>query len=212
MGIGRPCALALAALGRLQLAATFYDAMDNFPEFHRGLSRWAVRRHEDAVAAKVNLIVASSTFLAEKFARRGLRVEKVSNACEYTRPEGGRAGEEGGRRKAEGGSGPSARNGRSDIVNHSSPIPNSQSPIACCPPSALCPPSSSPVLGYLGCIAHWFDWPLVIRLAETFPQMRIELVGPCTAAPPERLPANVRLLPACQQSHAAGHLARFRPA
>ena len=59
--------------------------MDNFPEFHRGLSRRAMRRHEDAVAAEVDLVVASSTFLAEKFARRGLRVEKVLNACEAGR-------------------------------------------------------------------------------------------------------------------------------
>ena len=41
-----------------------------------------MRRHEDAIAAEVDLVVASSTFLADKFARRGLRVEKVLNACE----------------------------------------------------------------------------------------------------------------------------------
>jgi glycosyltransferase involved in cell wall biosynthesis len=178
LGIGRPCALALAALRQLQPVASFYDAMDNFPEFHHGLSRWAVRRHEDAVATKVDLIVASSTFLAEKFARRGLRVEKVANACE---------------------------------TNDQCRRQHDEGKIVCEPPI----PQSSfithnpPILGYLGCIAHWFDWPLVIRLAKTLPQMRIELVGPCSAAPPETLPANVRLLPACQQSHAAGHLARF---
>ncbi len=75
--------------------------------------------------------------------------------------------------------------------------------------SPLTPLSPSPVLGYLGCIGHWFDWPLVIRLAEALPQARIELVGPCAVAPPDDLPANVRLLPACKQSEAAGHLARF---
>ena len=68
---------------------------------------------------------------------------------------------------------------------------------------------SSPVLGYLGCIGRWFDWPLVIRLAEALPQARIELVGPCSCRRPKQLPANVRLLPACKQSEAAGHLARF---
>jgi hypothetical protein len=41
------------------------------------------------------------------------------------------------------------------------------------------------------------------------PQARIELVGPCVVPPPGRLPANVTLLPACKQSEAAGHLARF---
>jgi hypothetical protein len=162
LGIGRPCALALAALDALRPAASFFDAMDDFPEFHRGLSRWSMRRHEDAIAARVDLVTASSTYLADKFARRKLRVEKVLNGCE------------------------------TQFVD---------------PSSCVLPPS--PVLGYLGCIGHWFDWPLVVRLAEALPLARIELVGPCVAAPPRRLPDNVRLVPACAQSEAAGHLARF---
>jgi hypothetical protein len=164
--------LALAAIRRLHPAASFFDAMDNFPEFHRGLSRRSMRRHEDAVAAEVDLVVASSTFLADKFARRGLRVEKVLNACDTS--EFG--------------------------IRNSEPQPV---------PSALRPPPSAPILGYLGCIGHWFDWPLVNRLAETMPRARIELVGPCAVAPPSRLPANVTLLPACKQSEAGDHLARF---
>ena len=91
IGIGRPCALALAALRRLRPAASFYDAMDNFPEFHRGLSRRSMRRHEDAIAAEVDLVVASSTFLADKFIARRLRVEKVLNACEEKERGGERA-------------------------------------------------------------------------------------------------------------------------
>ena len=55
----------LAALNELRPTASFYATMDNFPEFHQGLSRRAMRRHEYALAAKVDLIVASSTFLAE---------------------------------------------------------------------------------------------------------------------------------------------------
>jgi glycosyltransferase involved in cell wall biosynthesis len=178
LGIGRPCALALAALDQLRPAASFFDAMDNFPEFYRGLSRRAMRRHEDAIAEKVDLVVASSTFLAEKFARRGLRVEKVLNGCEDEKAKGER-------RRAEA----------------------CQAP--CPPPSTLRRPPSAPVLGYVGCIGHWFDWPLVIRLAKALPQARVELVGPCAVAPPPDLPANVRLLPACEKSQAAGHLARF---
>ncbi len=84
-----------------------------------------------------------------------------------------------------------------------SALPVSPSPFS---PS---PSPSPPVLGYLGCIGHWFDWPLVVRLAEALPQARIELVGPCAVGPPRRLPANVRLLPACKQAEAAEHLARF---
>ncbi len=137
--------------------------MDNFPEFHRGLSRRSMGRHEDAIAAEVDFVIASSTFLAEKFARRGLAVEKVLNAFESTSR------------------------------------------------TAICKESSveSPVLGYLGCLGHWFDWPLVIRLAEAMPAARIELIGPVAAAPPKHLPAGVRILPPCRQTEVAGHLARF---
>ena len=196
LGIGRPCALALAALLELRPAASFFDAMDNFPEFHRGLSRRVMRRHEDAIAEKVDLVVASSTYLAEKFARRGLHVEKVLNACEDTRAEGGRR-----RAEEELNDGQCGVQGAPEIRNPKSEILT--------PPSALRSPPSPLVLGYVGCIGRWFDWPLVIRLAEALPQARVELVGPCAVAPPPQLPANVRLLPACPHSEAARHLMRF---
>ncbi len=180
IGVGRPCALALAAVRRLHPAASFYDAMDNFPAFHRGLSRRSMRRHEDAIAAEVDLVVASSTFLADKFIARGTRVEKVLNAYE----ERDRGGER-------------ERGRRGD---HATPPPLPFSPS---------PPLPLSTLGYLGCIGRWFDWPLVVRLAEALPQGRIELVGPCAVEPPRGLPANVTLLPACHQSEAGKHLARF---
>ena len=177
VGVGRPSAFALAALRRLRPDASFFDAMDNFPEFYRGLSRRAMRRHEDAVADEVDLVIASSTFLADKFASRGLRVETILNACamsEKKRREGERGRLE------------------DDSAN-----------------SAFRPPPSAFVLGYVGCIGRWFDWPLVLRLAEELPQARIELVGPCEVEFPDPLPPNVRMLPACKQSDAAAHLARF---
>jgi hypothetical protein len=182
LGIGRPSALAIAALDELQPAASFFDAMDNFPEFHRGLSRRAMLFHENAIAARVDLVVASSTHLAAKFARRGLRVEKILNACDYTKAEGGR-------RKAD-----------KNLDNAC------QFPL---PPSPFSLPRDCPVLGYLGCIGHWFDWLLVLRLAEALPQTRIELVGPCVVSPPRRLPPNVRMLPACKHAQAAEQLSRF---
>lgn len=162
LGIGRPGALALRALQRLRPDASFFDAMDNFPEFHTGLSRRAMKVHEDRIAAAVDLIVASSTFLAEKFARRGLRVVKLLNGY----------------------------------------------PMSALP--AWQPrPKGKPVLGFIGAIGKWFDWPLVLRLAGRLPEMDLELVGPCSAGPPGRLPANVRMLPACPQHEAPGLLARW---
>ncbi len=183
VGVGRPCALALAALNELQQSGSFYDAMDNFPEFYGGLSRRAMLRTEQAIAERVDLIVASSTFLADKFVRRGLQVEKVLNACE----ERGRQGDKETRRQGE------EKTPHDHLVSLSPCLP------------VFCPP----ILGYIGCIGHWFDWPLVIRLARAMPDARLELVGPCVVKPPEKLPGNVRLLPACKHSETAGHLGRF---
>jgi len=162
LGVGRPGALALMTLRELRPTASFYDAMDDFPEFHRGLSRRAMRRRENALAAEVDLVLASSSFLAGKFRRRGVHVVKVLNGCSP------------------------------------GPLPQRDPDL-----------NPDPVLGYLGCIGPWFDWPLVIQLARQLPWVRVELVGPCLRRPPIDLPSNVRLLAACAQTETAEHLARF---
>ena len=207
VGVGRPCALALAALDELQQSGSFYDAMDNFPEFYGGLSRRTMLRTEQAVAERVDSIMASSTFLADKFVRRGLRVEKVLNACETNEGRGGReegrgmAGspaieDSGFRVQGSEFPNPKSQISNQQIPNHESLVPR---------PSSLAPP----ILAYVGCIGHWFDWPLVIRLARAMPDTRLELVGPCVVKPPGKLPGNVRLLPACKHSAVADHLGRF---
>ena len=81
LAIGGPSRLALAALGRLPVIASLYDAMDDFPEFYRGISRSAMRHTERQIAAEVDLVTVSSTCLAEKFAGLGVPVETVRNAC-----------------------------------------------------------------------------------------------------------------------------------
>jgi glycosyltransferase involved in cell wall biosynthesis len=162
IGIGRPAALALMALERLSHKASFYDAMDNFPEFHRGISRQSTRYYENAIVSEVDLVLASSTYLAGKFKHYALNMKKVLNAY----------------------------------------------------PMATLPPwrrgnKSGIVLGYLGCIGRWFDWPLVVQLARQLPQARLELVGPLHVSPPCRLPSNIQLFPPCKQSDACKHLSRF---
>jgi glycosyltransferase involved in cell wall biosynthesis len=165
VGIGRPSALAMTILAEFPLAASFYDAMDDFPEFHRGLSRRSVRRYERQIAAEVDLVIASSTFLAEKFAGGPAPVVKLLNAY----------------------------------------------PMRSLPPWRPSAPASAsgPVLGYIGCLGQWFDWPLVVRLAQAMPAGRIELVGPRAVPPPGNLPSNVRLWPACGHLEAVSHLRRF---
>lgn len=80
IGVGRPSALAVTALARFPSRARFYDAMDDFPEFYRGLSRRSMRRREDAVLAGVDRVYAASDALVEKFARRGVKATLVANA------------------------------------------------------------------------------------------------------------------------------------
>src|SRR6187549_3989478 len=52
VGIGRPTELALAALRTLAATWSFYDAMDDFPEFYSGQSRAATARVESAIATE----------------------------------------------------------------------------------------------------------------------------------------------------------------
>lgn len=162
VGVGCPSALALAALRRLPCRFSFYDAMDDFPEFFSGLSRVALQRREDAIARAASWIVTSSAWLHEKFSKRRPSVELVLNAYAMDTVQG-----------------PGARD---------------QQP---------------PVLGYIGCLGGWFDWPLVLSIAQTFPELVVRLIGPVAAPPPRHLPGNIQLLPACPQREASRHVRDF---
>jgi hypothetical protein len=61
----------------------------------------------------------------------------------------------------------------------------------------------------VGCIADWFDWPLVLRLASSVPEVDVELVGPCITPPPQRLPSNVKVQAGCDHRALHAHLSRF---
>jgi len=49
------------------------------------------------------------------------------------------------------------------------------------------------VICYIGTIGHWFDWGIVLALAESHPQARFRLIGPLYAQPSRSLPENVSL-------------------
>lgn len=66
-----------------------------------------------------------------------------------------------------------------------------------------------PVLGYVGTIGQWFDWPLVFDLAEANPSMCIRLVGPIYTLPPGPVPCNIELLPACDHATAIRFMQEF---
>ena len=77
------------------------------------------------------------------------------------------------------------------------------------PVSQLPARPATPMLGYVGTIAQWFDWDMVIALAQAHPAIPVRLVGPVFGTVPSRLPANIELLPACQHPQAIVHMQSF---
>lgn len=82
IGIGRPSRLGLDTLAAVAHQYSFFDAMDDFPEFYSGISRRSMNKVEATVARQVDRIWASSSFLVDKFRKRGLgdRLSTVFNA------------------------------------------------------------------------------------------------------------------------------------
>ena len=76
---GRPSYLALHLLRITAPTASCYDAMDDFPEFYSGLSRWMNRRIELKLAQGVDNLLVASEALRRKFDRLGLAAELLRN-------------------------------------------------------------------------------------------------------------------------------------
>ena len=164
IGAGKPSELALQILQSAPGQASFYDAMDEFPAFYSGLSRWAMERREWALSARVDRLMVSSTQLGSRFARHAGKVATVRNAC------------------------------AADTLPPVETLPAA--------PAKL-------VLGYVGTIGHWFDWPLVIELAKRNPTATVRLIGPVHVPPTAALPANIELLPPCPHPQAIDAMTRF---
>lgn len=77
------------------------------------------------------------------------------------------------------------------------------------PVEALGPKGPGAVLGYVGTIGRWFDWPLVSRLAEANPSLQVHIIGPMFVPPPGDLPSNVVVLPACSHKAAIAAMIEF---
>jgi hypothetical protein len=69
-------------------------------------------------------------------------------------------------------------------------------------PRAAAAGPGRPVLGYVGTIAQWFDWPLVVALARANPTLCVRLIGPVLTPFPGHLPGNIQMLPACDHASA----------
>jgi hypothetical protein len=57
--------------------------------------------------------------------------------------------------------------------------------------------TGEPILGYMGTMGKWFDWHLLVAIAESRPDLPVHLVGPLFTPPPGALPKNVQLFPPC---------------
>jgi hypothetical protein len=82
LGIGRPVMLGCKLLQELSPIWSFYDAMDDFPEFYGGLSKSSLQRHESKISKLVDIVFVSSTYLKTKFAHKGLDPILLHNACQ----------------------------------------------------------------------------------------------------------------------------------
>ena len=74
---------------------------------------------------------------------------------------------------------------------------------------AISQPAANSVIGFVGTIASWFDWELVIDLALSLPTLKVRLIGPCMESPPSDLPPNIELLPACSVEQAIEYCQGF---
>jgi hypothetical protein len=68
---------------------------------------------------------------------------------------------------------------------------------------------SAPVLGYVGTVASWFDWPMVVDLAKSNPHAIVRIIGPQHTPTPTHLPANIELLPECYNGDAIREMRAF---
>lgn len=65
------------------------------------------------------------------------------------------------------------------------------------------------LVGYVGTMASWFDWDMVVGLARARPDLRFRLIGPRHVGPPADLPSNVEVRPPCAHQQAMHEMARF---
>ncbi|WP_288392216.1 glycosyl transferase [uncultured Herbaspirillum sp.] len=69
-------------------------------------------------------------------------------------------------------------------------------------PEPMTQRSSTPILGYVGTMGPWFDWPMLAAVAAARPDLPVHLVGPVFNPPPMTLPTNVKFFPPCRHEEA----------
>ncbi|WP_295954056.1 glycosyl transferase [Rhodoferax sp.] len=80
--IGKPSLLALAVLHRLKDIPSVYDAMDDFPAFYKGLSRYAMAKREARLVRRVDSLWVTSTSLKQRWEGLHPSAHLVPNALD----------------------------------------------------------------------------------------------------------------------------------
>lgn len=83
------------------------------------------------------------------------------------------------------------------VHDHVRLIPNALDPSVLTIAESIGKDSKKIVFGYVGTIADWFDWEILIALAQAQPYNIIRLIGPVFQPIPPDLPNNIELLPEC---------------
>lgn len=78
---GKPSELALQLFARAPDLPTIYDAMDDFPQFYRGLSRRSMALRERRLAEMASCLFVSSSELGKTLGAGHHNVQQVMNAC-----------------------------------------------------------------------------------------------------------------------------------
>lgn len=71
------------------------------------------------------------------------------------------------------------------------------------------PYSKRKYIGYVGSIAKWFDWPLVISIAKALPNNTIRLIGPEFIPRPSGLPRNIEFIGEVPHTQVAEFIQEF---
>ena len=82
IGVGKPSDLAIQAIDYLGPAWSFYDAMDNYPSFYRGLSRRSMAARERQIVSRVDEITVPSARFASRFNNGSLSISELPNGCD----------------------------------------------------------------------------------------------------------------------------------
>lgn len=65
------------------------------------------------------------------------------------------------------------------------------------------------VFGYIGSIAEWFDWDVVIKLANKHKNAIFKIIGPCYLGTLPDLPDNIVIIDAIEHSEVANRMSEF---